>query len=277
MLSKGSPPGHHVNVVCANASTVAPDKEDVPWRDVIPEARAPKVVVAMSLEDGHNLGSSGAKTGHLNEHVHDGLGGESGDCSAAEVLDAPDKPWRNTGAQTRGFALKQIGPARIIRRDADILAGCSLHTLFNSSQLTETPAVAQPGISLGSIIQFLCLPRRSPWRAVASRDGCSAQAGLLSSVPSPRLRIVSSKQKLHLHFIIHSLFVIFFSSVLGAFRSSTPQLLNSPCPLPSAQHLLQNVNVEPPFKLVSHLLECADVNKTGALVEVYACVGPLRN
>ena len=142
MLSKCPPLGHHVNVVCAHASTVAPDKEGIPRRDVIPEAGAPKVVVALSLEDWHNLGSSGAQTGYLNEHIHDGLGGESGDCSAAEVLDAPDEPWRNTGAQTRGFALKQIGPARIIRRDADILAGCSLHTLFNSAQLTETPAVA---------------------------------------------------------------------------------------------------------------------------------------
>jgi len=82
------PTGHHVDVVRADAPVVAPDEECIPRRDVIAEARAPKVFVALRFEDGGNLSSGGAEAGHLNQHIHNRLGGESRNGGAAEVFDA---------------------------------------------------------------------------------------------------------------------------------------------------------------------------------------------
>jgi len=84
------PTGHHVDVVRADAPVVAPDEECIPRRDVIAEARAPKVFVALRLENGRNLSSGGAEAGYLNQHIHNRLGSESRNGGAAEVFDAAD-------------------------------------------------------------------------------------------------------------------------------------------------------------------------------------------
>src|SRR5208282_6334088 len=88
VLLECPPTSHYVDVVCTDTRVVAPDEERIPRRDVVAEARTPKVVVALRREDGRNLGSGGTEAGHLDQHVHNRLGGESRNGGAAEVFDA---------------------------------------------------------------------------------------------------------------------------------------------------------------------------------------------
>ena len=137
MLSECRAAGDHVEVVRADATAVTPDEKGIPRRDVITETRAPEVVVALSLKNRGNLGAGSAKAGHLNKHVHDGLGGEARHSSAAKVFDATDETLGNAGAEMCCLALEQNRPPPIIRCDAYILADGSLHALLEGSHFSK--------------------------------------------------------------------------------------------------------------------------------------------
>src|SRR5262249_32149846 len=58
----------------------------------------------------------------LDEHVNDGLGSESGDRRAAEMLDAADEIAGETRSQMRRLVAEHLRPARIVGSDLNPLA-----------------------------------------------------------------------------------------------------------------------------------------------------------
>jgi hypothetical protein len=73
----------------ADAPLVPPDKKRIPRRNVISEAGAPEVVVALTPKDRSNPASGSSEASHLNEHVHNRLCGESRDSSAPKCSMCP--------------------------------------------------------------------------------------------------------------------------------------------------------------------------------------------
>ena len=132
MLPKRAPASDHVDVVGARAALVAPDEERIPRRNIVSEARTPEVVVALRVQNGRNLGTGGSEGANLHEQVDDGLGGESGNSRAAEVLDAANESGGKAGAQMLGLPVEELGPAGIVRDNGYILAHGSLHTFLKS-------------------------------------------------------------------------------------------------------------------------------------------------
>src|SRR4030095_14888974 len=130
MLGERLPTGHHVNVMRPDAPPVALDEEGIPRWNVVAEARTPEILVALSLKNGRNLRPGGAKAGHLNQNVHDRLRRQSGNGGAAKVLNTTDESCGKTRTEGHRLALERIGPAWIVRLDADILADCSLDALL---------------------------------------------------------------------------------------------------------------------------------------------------
>jgi len=126
-----------------DTSIVAPNKEGIPWWNVISKTGSPKIIVTLRFEQRRNLGPRCSQAGHLNEHVNDRFGGESRYGGAAEVFNAPEKPCRDTRAKMRSLTSKQLQPANVVRLNRDILVDCSLHALSECIHFRERLSLAE--------------------------------------------------------------------------------------------------------------------------------------
>jgi hypothetical protein len=119
-----------MDVVRPDTTLCALDEEGIPGRNIVSERGPPKVVVAVGLENGRDLGSSSPKGGNLHEHVNDWLSGEARNGGAAEVLDAADETLWKASKQMRRLLPKKLRPTGVVANDNDILLDSSLHPLF---------------------------------------------------------------------------------------------------------------------------------------------------
>jgi hypothetical protein len=110
MLPKYAVPSNHVDVVGADTTRGPLDEKSIPRWNVVAEGGTPEVVIALRLEKWRSLEASGTKTGDLQEHIHNGLGGETRHGCAAKMFDAPDQSFGEEGAQVVGFLTEKFRP-----------------------------------------------------------------------------------------------------------------------------------------------------------------------
>src|SRR5688572_2133415 len=95
---------------------------------------APKVIVAVGLQQRHDLFLRFRETTDLNQHVDDGFGGETWHGGAAKMLNPFDYCLGQRGPKKLRFSRKHLRPVWIVRRQRNFFAQCVRDALLKAFQ-----------------------------------------------------------------------------------------------------------------------------------------------